>query len=99
MKLLAKSWMQHLLVMVATSTSLFAQSSWPEKLQNQASALDARQIVVQSLADTERSWQARDHYTEAFSPLRAGWDCSSSETILVAGLSGRKPLSDFGCPV
>jgi len=98
MKLLAKSWMQHLLVMVATSTSLFAQSSWPEKLQNQASALDARQIVVQSLADTERSWQARDHYTEAFGPLRAGWDCSSSETILVAGLSGRKPLSDFGCP-
>ena len=86
--------MQHLLVMVATSTSLFDQSSWPEKLQNQASALGAPQIVVQSLAATERGRQARDHYT----PLRAGWDHSSSETILVAGLSGRKPLGDFGCP-
>jgi len=55
--------MQCLLVMVAVSAALFAQTSAPENPQNQASVLDARQIVVQSLAATERSWQARDHYT------------------------------------
>jgi len=63
MKILAKSSMQCLLVMVAVSAALFAQTSAPENPQNQASVLDARQIVVQSLAATERSWQARDHYT------------------------------------
>jgi hypothetical protein len=49
--------------MVVASAALFAQSSGPDKSQNQASVLDARQIVGQSLAATERSWQARDHYT------------------------------------
>src|SRR5258708_35045225 len=63
MKLLATSRMQYLLVMVATSAALFAQSSGPEKPQNQAINLDARQIVSQSLAPAERSWQARDHHT------------------------------------
>jgi len=63
MKLPAKSWMQYLLLMVATSAALFAQTGGPEKPQNQANVLDARQIVVQSFAATERSWQARDHYT------------------------------------
>jgi hypothetical protein len=63
MKMVAKSCMQCLLVMVVASAALFAQSSGPEKLQNQASVLDARQIVTQSLAATERSWQAREHYT------------------------------------
>jgi hypothetical protein len=63
MKLPAKSWMQYLLLMVATSAALFAQTGGPEKPQNQANVLDARQIVVQSLAATGRSWQARDHYT------------------------------------
>jgi hypothetical protein len=62
MRILAKTWAECLLVMVA-SAALFAQSSVPEKRQNQASILDARQIVGQSLAATERSWHARDHYT------------------------------------
>jgi hypothetical protein len=52
-----------LLVVGAPSAALFAQTSAPEKPPIQASVLDARQIVVQSLAATERSWQARDHYT------------------------------------
>jgi hypothetical protein len=63
MKMCAKSRMQFLLVMVVAPVALFAQSSGPEKPQNQASVLDARQIVSQSVAATERSWQAREHYT------------------------------------
>jgi hypothetical protein len=65
MKILAKSRMEMLLVMLAASSALFAQSggSSPGKLQNDASILDARQIVASSVAATERSWQARDHYT------------------------------------
>ncbi len=63
MKMRAKSWMQCLFVIVVASAALFAQSSEPEKPQNQASVLDARQIVSQSLAATDRSWQAREHYT------------------------------------
>jgi hypothetical protein len=55
--------MQSLLFMLATSGALFAQSSGPEKPQDQPNALDARQIVAQSIAATERSWQARDHFT------------------------------------
>ena len=63
MKLLAKSGVHYLFVMVAASVPLFAQTSGPDKPQNQASLPDARQIVTQSIAATERSWQARDHYT------------------------------------
>jgi hypothetical protein len=63
MKILAKSWLACLLVTVVASAALFAQSSGPEKPQNQASVLDARQIVGQSIAVAERSWQARGHYT------------------------------------
>jgi hypothetical protein len=63
MGILAKSRMEMLLVIVAASTSLFAQSSGPGKPQNHATVLDARQIVGQSVAATERSWDARDHYT------------------------------------
>jgi hypothetical protein len=63
MKILARSWVECLLVMVVASAALFAQSSGPDKPQNQADVLDARQIVGQSLAATERSWEARDHYT------------------------------------
>jgi hypothetical protein len=62
MEILTKSRMEMLLAMAAASTALFAQSSGPDKPQNQASVLDARQIVGQSVAATERSWQARDHY-------------------------------------
>jgi hypothetical protein len=63
MEFLAKSRFGALLVAVAASSALFAQSGGPEKPQNQASILDARQIVGQSLAAAERSWQARDYYT------------------------------------
>jgi hypothetical protein len=63
MEILTKIRMEMLLVMVAASTALLAQSSRPEKPQNDASVLDARQIVELSIVATERSWQARDHYT------------------------------------
>jgi hypothetical protein len=63
MGILAKSRMAILLVVLAASAALFAQSSAPEKPQNRASVLDARQIVGLSVAATERSWQARGHYT------------------------------------
>jgi hypothetical protein len=65
MEIRAKSPGEVFLVMLAASAALFAQSagSSPDKLQNHAGALDARQIVGLSLPATERSWQARDHYT------------------------------------
>jgi len=62
MKFLAKSRIGTLLVVVAASTALFAQNSGPDKHQNHAGVLDARQIVGLSVAALERSWQARDHY-------------------------------------
>jgi hypothetical protein len=63
MGILAKSRMEALLVMAAASTALFAQNSGPDRPQNYAVVLDARQIIGQSVAATERSWAARDHYT------------------------------------
>jgi hypothetical protein len=63
MEILAKSRIAILLVLFAPSASLFAQSSAPEKPQTPASVVDARQIVSPSVAATERSWQARNHYT------------------------------------
>jgi hypothetical protein len=63
MEILTKSRTLMLLVMVAASTALFAQSTGPDKRQNPANVLDARQIVGPSIAATERSWHARDQYT------------------------------------
>jgi hypothetical protein len=63
MGILAKSWMQCLFVPVMASAALFAQNSGPNKPQNEASLLDPRQIVSQSIAATQRSWDARGHYT------------------------------------
>jgi hypothetical protein len=63
MVIAAKSGVQMLLVIVACSTALLAQSSGPDASQNQASVTDARQIVLPSVVATQRSWQARDHYT------------------------------------
>jgi hypothetical protein len=63
MKILAKSPMAVFLVMLAASAVAFAQSSGPDKPQNEASVLGAGQIVGPSVAATERSWQVRDHYT------------------------------------
>jgi hypothetical protein len=53
------------LVMLAAPAALFGQSrgSSPDKVQNAAGVSDARQIVGPSIAATERSWQARGHYT------------------------------------
>jgi hypothetical protein len=62
MEILAKSRIGMLLVVLAASSAVFAQNSGSEKQQNHASVLDARQIVGLSIAATERSWQARDHY-------------------------------------
>jgi hypothetical protein len=50
------------LAMFAAPGVLFAQSGGPGDHQNYASALDPSQIVRQSVAATERSWHARDHY-------------------------------------
>jgi hypothetical protein len=63
MVIAAKSGVQMLLLMMAASTALLAQSSGPDALQNQASVADARQVVLPSVLATQRSWQARDHYT------------------------------------
>jgi hypothetical protein len=63
MKIMAKARIGTLLVMVAASTALFAQNDGLDKLQNRVSVLDARQIMGQSVAVTERCWQTRDQYT------------------------------------
>jgi len=63
MKILTTIRMEMLLVMVAVSAALLAQTSGPKKPRSDASVLDARQIVELSIVATERSWQARDHYT------------------------------------
>jgi hypothetical protein len=63
MKVLTKSCMEMLLVTVAASTALFAQSNGPDNAQNHASVLEAHEIVGPSVAATERSWQARGNYT------------------------------------
>ena len=63
MKSLSQSWINSLFLLLAASAALFAQTSGPGKPSIQANILDAHQIVTQSIAATERSWQARDHYT------------------------------------
>jgi len=63
METLTKSGMQVFLVMVMASTALFAQSSNSDRPLKQTSVADARQIVSPSVVATQRSWQARDHYT------------------------------------
>src|SRR5712692_686119 len=63
MRFLAKSRIGTLWVVVAASSALFAQNNGLDKHQNHASVLDASQIVAPSLAATERSWEARGHYT------------------------------------
>jgi hypothetical protein len=63
MEFVSKSRFGTLLVVVTVSSALFAQNIGPGKPQDLASVLDAGQIARQSVAATERSWQARDHYT------------------------------------
>ena len=63
MEIVTKARVEILLVMIAASTALFAQSRGPGKPGSDASVLDAHQIVELSIAATERSWLAREHYT------------------------------------
>jgi hypothetical protein len=63
MEILIKPRMELFLIMVAASTALLAQSRGPDKPQNPARVLDARQIIGQSLAATERSWDALNRFT------------------------------------
>ena len=63
MTMSAKFGVQMLLLMIAASTALLAQNGAPDTPQNHASIVDARQVVLPSVLATERSWQARDHYT------------------------------------
>ena len=58
-----KSGGQMLLLMIAASTALMAQTSGPDASQNQASVTDARQVMLPSVLAAQRSLQARDHYT------------------------------------
>jgi len=62
MEFLAKFRVPTVLVVLAASSALLAQSGGPETQQNYESVLDARQIVRQSVLVTERSWQARGQY-------------------------------------
>lgn len=63
MELLARYRIGTFLVVVATSSALFAQNSESDKPQNRASVPSTPEIVSLSITATERSWQARDHLT------------------------------------
>ncbi len=56
--------MKTLAIVLAASAQLLAQgsASSPDRPQNHATDLDVGRIVQQSIAATERSWDARDHY-------------------------------------
>ena len=72
MKILAKSRMAMLLVMVAASG--FAQSNGPDKPQSHASVLDARQIVGQSVAVGRRATITLTRHV-----MKSGaWTCSGT---------------------
>jgi hypothetical protein len=62
MKILTKFRIGPLLILLAASSALFAQNKGSDKPQNLPIVLDARQIVGQSLAAAELSWQARNAY-------------------------------------
>jgi hypothetical protein len=63
MVIAAKSGVQILLLTIAASTVVFAQSMGPGTPQKQSNIVDARQVVLPSVLATERSWEKRDHYT------------------------------------
>lgn len=50
-------------VVFAASTALCGQNAGPKLAESSAKVLDAREIVSLSVAASERSWQARDHYS------------------------------------
>ena len=63
MVIASKSGAQMFFLMMAASTALVAQDRAPDTPQNHASIEDARQVMLPSVSATQRSWQARDHYT------------------------------------
>ena len=55
---------RNVIIMLAASLALFAQSDdFPVKSQDYSSVPDVRQIVESTIAATQRHWQARLHYT------------------------------------
>jgi hypothetical protein len=63
--MLTKSSMHAILVTLAASSAVFAQSMGrsPAQFQNDESVVEAREIMALSVAATERSCRARDQYT------------------------------------
>ncbi|MGC1416311.1 MAG: hypothetical protein WA817_13560 [Candidatus Acidiferrum sp.] len=62
MEILTKSRIGAVLIVLAASSALFAQSKGSGGLGNPPTALDARQIVGRSLAAADHSWQVRNEY-------------------------------------
>jgi hypothetical protein len=62
MEILMKSRIGALLMALAVPIVLFAQNKGSDKPQDQPMVLNARQIVGQSLAAAEHSWQVRNEY-------------------------------------
>lgn len=62
MELLPKSRIGTVLIVLAASSALFAQSKGSGGPGNPPTALDARQIVGRSLAAADHSWQVRNEY-------------------------------------
>ena len=63
MVIAAKSGVQMLVLLLAASGAVFAQSSGSQTPESHASVVDVRQVVLPSVLATERSWAMRDHYT------------------------------------
>jgi hypothetical protein len=109
MEILATSPMVGLLVIVASAAALVAQSgrSSPGKPPDHSGALDARQIVGESMAATERSWQARRHYIyterdqerrlDAHGQIKSD-DVDVSRMILVNGVRFEELIERNGQP-
>lgn len=62
MEILTKSRIGAVLIVLAASSALFAQSRGSGGPANPPTALDARQIVGRSLAAADHSWQVRNEY-------------------------------------
>jgi hypothetical protein len=77
-------------ILFAASATLFAQHGSPGNPPSPGAVLDARQIVALSIAATEHSWQARDHYTYTERDENQGLDPTGkviSETVDVTSKS------------
>ena len=100
--------MKTLITILAASTALFAQSDeFPAKPQNHSSVPDVRRIVESSIAATQRSWQARLHYTYMERDVDRRRDSTDrvrseavdiSRTILVNGIPFEELVERNGQP-